>query len=53
MQEFREWREAAWERVTGQSYEREQGELERSKGQSKKLDGGGRGHDRDDDGWSR
>jgi len=49
--EFREWRDAAWERVTGQSYGREQGEPERSKGQSKKLDGG-RGHDRDD-GWSR
>ena len=49
--EFREWRDAAWERVTGQSYGRAQGEPERSKGQSKKLDGG-RGHDRDD-GWSR
>ena len=51
VQEFREWRAAAWERVTGQSYGREQGESESSKGQSKKLDGG-RGHNRDD-GWSR
>jgi len=53
VQEFREWRDAAWERVTRQSYGREQEKLQSSQGQSKKLDGGGRrGHDRDD-GWSR
>ena len=50
VKEFREWRDAAWERVTGQSYGREQ-EKDRSNGQNKKLDGR-RGHDRDD-GWSR